>query len=97
MGAELDLVVVDREVGEAAARLEKPLARVAVALVLLDRIIDGLFGQAVLELKSGDRQAVDKQAQVQGKLLLVVAVTELTRDTKAVGSGRIVSDDRIVA
>ena len=52
-----------REVDHAAAELEQPLARVAVALVLLDRVLDGLLGQAVLQLEGGDRQAVDEEAK----------------------------------
>ena len=63
MRAEPHLVVVHREVHDAAPELEQHLARVAVALVLLDRVLDGLLGQAVLQLEGGDRQAVDEQAR----------------------------------
>ena len=84
MRAELDLVVVDGEVDEAAAKLEKPFPRVAVAFVLLDRVVDRLLGQAVLQLKRGDRQAVDKQANVERKLGLFVAVAELSRHAEAI-------------
>ena len=48
MGAEADLVFVQREVGDAAAELEQFLARVAVPLILLDRVGHRLFGEAVL-------------------------------------------------
>ena len=65
VGAHPHLAVVHREVHHAAAELEQPLARVAVALVLLDRVLDRLLGQAVLQLEGGDRQAVDEQAQVE--------------------------------
>jgi len=51
-------------VHHAAAELEQALARVAVALVLLDGVLDRLLGEAVLQLEGGDGQAVDKQAQV---------------------------------
>jgi hypothetical protein len=50
-------------VHDAAAELEQPLARVAVALVLLDGVLDGLLGEAVLQLEGGDGQAVDEQAR----------------------------------
>ena len=65
VGAEAHLAVVHREVDDAAAELEEQLPRVAVALVLLDGVLDGLLGQAVLQLEGGDRQAVDEQAQVE--------------------------------
>ena len=84
MGAEPHLVVVDGEVDKAAANLEELLPWVAVALVLLDRIIHRLLRQAVLQLEGGDWQAVDEQAQVQGKLGLVSAVVELPRHAEAV-------------
>ena len=74
MRAELHLVVVHREVGEAAAKLEEPLSRIAVPLVLLYGVVHRLLGQAVLQLEGGDGQTVDEQAQVQGKLRVVVAV-----------------------
>jgi hypothetical protein len=48
VGTEPHLLVVHREVDDAAAELEEQLALVAVALVLLLGISDGLFGQAVL-------------------------------------------------
>ena len=68
----------------AAAELEQSLARVAVAPVLLDRILDRLLGEAVLQLEGGDGQAVDEQAQVERAARLVHAVGELTRDREAV-------------
>ncbi len=84
LGAHLHFAVVHREVHHAAAELEQPLARVAVALVLLDGILDGLLGEAVLQLEGGDRQAVDEQAQVERAARLVHAVGELARDREAV-------------
>ena len=83
-GAEAHLVVVDGEVDEAASELEELLARVAVALVLLDRVLHRLLGKAVLELEGGDGQAVDEEAQVEGKLDVAAAVPELSSDAKAV-------------
>ena len=84
MGTEAHLVVVDREVDEATAKLEELLAGVPVALVLLDGVIHRLLGQAVLQLECGDWQAVDEEAQVEGKLPLVPAVAELPRHAEAV-------------
>ena len=83
--AEAHLVVVHGEVHHAAAELEELLARVAVALVLLDGVLDRLFGEAVLQLKGGDRQAVDEEAQVEGELRLVAAVAKLAGDAETVG------------
>ena len=74
MRAEPHLVIVHGEVDHAAPELEEQLARVAVALVLLDRILDGLLGEAVLELERGDRQAVDEEAEIERELRLVAAV-----------------------
>ena len=85
LGAEAHLGVVDGEVDDAAAELEEQLARVAVALVLLDRVLDRLLGEAVLQLEGGDRQAVDEQAEVERELRLVAAVAELAGDAEAVG------------
>ncbi len=82
--AEAHLVVVHGEVHDAAAELEELLARVAVALVLLDGVVDRLLGQAVLQLEGGDRQAVDEEAEVERALRLVAAVAELARDAEAV-------------
>ncbi len=61
----LHLLVVHGEVHQAAAELEEQLARVAVALVLLDGVLDRLLGEAVLQLEGGDRQAVDEERQIQ--------------------------------
>ncbi len=82
---EAHLVVVHRKVHHAAPELEQPLARVAVALVLLDGVFDRLLGQAVLQLEGGDGQTVDEQRHVQRALGLVTAVAQLPRDAVAVG------------
>ena len=63
--AEAHLVVVHREMGHTAAELEQLLAWVAVSLVLFDGVIDGLFGQTVLQFEREHRQAVDEQCDVQ--------------------------------
>ena len=56
----------------------------SVALVLLDGVAHRLLCQAVLQLEGGDGQAVDEQAQVQGKLGLIPAVVELPRHAEAI-------------
>ena len=82
--AEAHLALVDGEVRHAAAELEQLLARVAVLLVLLDRIGHRLLGQAVLQLEGEDRQAVDEQADVERSLRVVAAVAKLADDGEAV-------------
>jgi len=72
-------------VRQAPPKLEQQLPRVAVALVLLDRIVHRLVGQLILELKRCHRQAVDEQAQVQGQLCLVQTVPQLACDAEDVG------------
>jgi hypothetical protein len=76
MGAEPHLMVIHREMGDASAELEQFLARISVALVLLDRILDGLLGQAVFQLECRDRQAVDEQRQVE-RVGISLAVAQL--------------------
>ena len=70
--------------GDAAAELEQPLARVAVLLVLPDRVIHRLLGQAVLQLEREDRQPIDEKTQVERQLRLVTAVTQLPGHGEAV-------------
>ena len=60
LGAHPHLAIVHREVHRAATELEQPFARIAVALVLLDGVLDRLLGEAVLQLEGGDGQAVDE-------------------------------------
>ena len=79
------LLVVHGEMHHATPELEQQLLRIAVALVLLDRVFDGLFREPVLQLERGHGQAVDEQAQVQGKLRLVLAVAQLTGDAEDIG------------
>ena len=77
-------MIVDGEVDQAAAQFEELLPGVAVPLVLLDGILHRLLRQAVLQFEGGDGQAVDEQANVQGKLCVVVAVSELPGHAEAV-------------
>lgn len=84
VSAEPHLMLVHGEVRDAATELEEFLPRVAVALVLLDCVLDGLFGQVVLQLECGDGQAVDEEAEVEGMPCFVTAVAELARDAEPV-------------
>ena len=84
MRAETYGAFVHREVGHAAAELEQLLPRIAVLAVLLDRIIDGLLREVVLQFEGEHRQAVDEQPDVERPLRLVAAVAELPDDGEAV-------------
>ena len=84
--AEAHLVRRRPRSGRRSGRTRRELARVAVALVLLDRVVDGLLGQAVLQLEGRDRQAVDEQAEVERELRLVAAVAQLARSPSAAPS-----------
>ena len=63
-GRHRDRVGVDREVHERPPA-ERDVLRVPVRAVLLDRVLDVLAGQVVLQLRRRDRDAVDEQAQVE--------------------------------
>ena len=84
VGAEADVVVVDREMGHAPAELEQLLARIAIALVLFDGVVDGLLRQAVLEFECQNWQAVDEQHDIERPLGLVPAVAQLPGDGEPV-------------
>ena len=84
MRAEAHLVIIHREVHDAAAELKEPLAWLPVALVLLHGIGHGLLGQAVLQLEGGDGQAVDEEAQVEGQGVPIAAVAQLPGDAETV-------------
>ena len=77
-------MVVDREVGQAAAQPEQRLVGIAVPLVLFDRVGDRLLCQTVLQFEGGDRQPVDEEAEVERELGVVAAVMELPRHAEAV-------------
>jgi len=64
VGAEHRLRVIHREVDHAAAEFKQLLAWIAVTLVLLDGVFDGLLSQTVLQLERRYGQAVDEQRQV---------------------------------
>ena len=80
VGAHAHLAVIHGKVHGAAAKLEQSFTRIAIALVLLDGVGDGLFSERVLELEGGDGEPVDKQPQVERASSLVTAVRELPRD-----------------
>ena len=84
VGAEMDFVLVDREMRHAAPELEERLAGVAVPLVLPDGVVEGLLGEAVLELECEDGEAVDEEPDVQRALGVAAAVAELTGDAELV-------------
>ena len=83
MGGDVDQIRVDREVGETTAVGEERLARVAVGLVLPDRILDGLAGERILELGGEDGNAVQEQNQVEA-LFVLDAVPDLPGDREEV-------------
>ena len=77
VGAEVDLVLVDREVRHAAAEPKELLARAPVPLVLPNGVVHRLLGEAILELEGEDGEAVDEQPDVQRALGVVTAVAKL--------------------
>ena len=83
LGGDVDQVGVHGEVREAAAVGEERLARVAVGLVLADRVLDVLAVERVLELGGEDRDAVQEQHQVEA-LLVLRAVADLAHDGEQV-------------
>ena len=84
VGAEVDFVLVDREVRHAAPEPKEGLAPAAVAPVLQDRVPHRLLREAVLELEGEDGKPVDEEADVERALALVAAVAELAGDGEAV-------------
>ena len=72
----MDLVLVHREVGHAAAEPEELLARVAVLPVLLHGVAHRLLGEAVLELEGEDGKTVDEESDVEGAMGILPAVAE---------------------
>src|SRR5208283_601822 len=81
--AEADLLIVDSKMHHAPAELEESLAGVAIALILLDRILGILLGEIVLQLERSDWQPIDEDSHVEGQLSLVPAVSQLARDAEA--------------
>ena len=76
MRRDIDEVRVDREMREAAAIGKDRLTRVALRLVLADRVLDLLAGQWIFEFGGEDRDAVQEQHEVEA-LLVLRAVAEL--------------------
>src|SRR5712692_5758075 len=67
---DVDQVRIHREVCEAAGVREERLARVAVRLVLADRVLDVLPVERVLELGGEDWDAVEEEHEVEAVLVL---------------------------
>ncbi len=67
-----------------AAKLKELFARIAIAAVLLNGIFHCLFGETVFQFKGSNRQAANKQAQIQRAARLIGTVGQLTRDGEAV-------------
>ncbi len=83
LGRHRDRIGVYGEMDERASP-ERDVLRVAVVAVLLDRVLDVLAGEVVLELRRCDRDAVEEQAQVE-RLVRVGVEWQLARDRQAVG------------
>ena len=76
MGRDVDQFRIDGEMRETAAIGKERLARVAVGLVLADRVLDLLAGQRIFELGGENRDAVQKQHEIEA-LLVLRAVAKL--------------------
>ena len=85
MRTHAHLVIIHSKVHHAAPELKEQFAWVAVAFVLLHRILDGLLGQAVLQLEGGNRHPIDEKAEVERELCLIAAVAQLSGNTEAIG------------
>ena len=83
VGRDVDQLRVDGEMGKTPAVGEERLARVAVGLVLPDRVLDGLARQRVLELGREDGYAVQEEHQVEA-LLVLGAVPNLSGNREEV-------------
>jgi hypothetical protein len=84
VGRHIDEIRVRREVREAAAVGEERLARVAVGLVLADRVLDVLAGERVLELGGEEGDAVQEEREIAA-LFVPRAVAELGHHGEQVG------------
>ena len=82
--AELDRLVVHGEMHHRPSEREQRLVRVAVLLVLLDRILRALLRQLVLQLEGYDGKSVDEHAEVERKPRRVGGVPELPRHAEDV-------------
>ena len=83
VGGDVNQLRVDGEVGEAPAVGEERLVRIAVGLVLPDRVLDGLAGERVLELGREDGYAIQEQHEIEA-LLVPGAVADLAGDGEEV-------------
>ncbi len=83
LGRHRDRIGVDGEVDQRAPA-ERDVLRIAVGAVLLDRVLDVLAGEVVLQLRGCDRDAVEEQAEVD-RLVRLGIEGQLARDGQPVG------------
>ena len=84
LGGHEHLVRIHSEVGEAPRVGEERLAWVPVGPVLVDRVLDVLAGERVLELGGEDRDAVQEEREIDARFVLLAEV-ELADDREEVG------------
>ena len=80
---DVDQLRVDGEMGETPTVGEERFARIAIGLVLPDRVLDGLPGQRILELGREDGNAVQEEHEIEA-ILVLAAVPDLTGDCEEV-------------
>ena len=78
-------MVIDCEVSERAPEGEQQLLRVAVALVLLHGIIDGLPGDVVLQLEREHGNAIHERHKIHRIAAVARTVVHLPGDHESVG------------
>ena len=83
MGRHVDQFRIDGEMRKATAICKERLPRVAVGLVLADRVLDLLAGQRIFELGGENRDAVQEQHEIEA-LLVLRAVAQLPHDGEQV-------------
>ena len=83
LGGHEHLVRIHGEVGEAPRVGEERLARVPVGPVLVDRVLDVLAGERVLEFSREDGDAVQEEGEINA-LIVLLAEMELADDREEV-------------
>ena len=83
LGGHRDGIRVDGEMHERAPP-ERDVLRIAVVAVLLDRVLDVLAGEVVLQLRRCDRDAVEEEAEID-RLVRIGIERELSCDGQPVG------------
>ena len=74
LGTEPHLAFVHGEVRDTTAELEELLAWVSILLILPDRVVYRLFGEAILELEGKHRKPVYEEPHVECQLGFITAV-----------------------